>query len=95
MIERHITFNVHPEATGGFERFFADTYRPAMTASPGFVRAELLREADSPTRYQMVLRFADADGAAGWRTSAVHQGLQPELIALYSTNEIATYDVIG
>ena len=29
MIERHITFNVHPEATGGFERFFAEpTGRP-------------------------------------------------------------------
>lgn len=95
MIERHITFNVHSEATGAFERFFTDTYRPAMTTSPGFVRAELLREADSPTRYQMVLRFADADSAAGWRTSDVHQGLQPELIALYSTNEIGTYHVIG
>ena len=60
MIERHITFNVHPDKTGAFERFFADDYRPAMATSPGFVRADLLREADSPTRYQMVLRFEDA-----------------------------------
>ncbi|MFI5226403.1 MAG: antibiotic biosynthesis monooxygenase family protein [Candidatus Limnocylindrales bacterium] len=95
MIERHITFNVHSGQTAAFERFFGETYRPAMTASPGFVRAELLREADSPTRYQMVLRFADAEAAAGWRTSPVHQSLQPELVALYADNEIGTYAVIA
>ena len=71
MIERHITFNVHPDKTGEFEQFFADQYRPAMTTSPGFVKVELLREAGSETRYQMVLRFEDADSAAGWRTSDV------------------------
>lgn len=95
MIERHITFNVQPEQTGAFERFFTDAYRPAMGASAGFVRAELLRESESPTRYQMVLRFEDGDSAAGWRTSEVHQALQPDLKALYSDNEIQAYEVIG
>ena len=95
MIERHITFNVHPDKTGAFERFFADTYRPAMAASPGFVRADLLREAENPTRYQMVLRFDDLESAAGWRTSDVHQGLQPDLLALYADNEIQAYEVIA
>jgi antibiotic biosynthesis monooxygenase (ABM) superfamily enzyme len=95
MIERHITFNVHADKTDAFERFFDADYRPAMTSSPGFVRAELLREADSPTRYQMILRFADGDSAVGWRTSAVHQALQPQLTALFSDNEIATYEVIA
>ena len=95
MIERHITFNVHPDKTTEFERFFADDYRPTMAKSPGFVKVELLREADSPTRYQMVLRFEDAESAAGWRTSAVHQALQPALLALYADNEIRVYDVIG
>lgn len=95
MIERHITFNVHPGMIYDFERFFADRYRPAMSESPGFVRVELLREADSQTRYQMMLRFRDAEAAAGWRTSPVHQTLQPALAALFSTNEIQGYDVIG
>lgn len=95
MIERHITFNVHPDRTDAFERFFAETYRPAMAASPGFVRADLLREVDNPVRYQMVLRFADPDSAAGWRTSEVHQALQPELTALYTDNEIQAYEVIS
>ena len=31
MIERHITFNVHPDRTTDFERFFAERYRPAMS----------------------------------------------------------------
>ena len=95
MIERHITFNVHPGMHADFERFFADRYGPAMSESPGFVRVELLREADSQTRYQLVLRFQDAETAAAWRTSPVHQALQPALAALFSTNEIQGYDVIG
>lgn len=95
MIERHITFNVHPDRTAEFERFFADEYRPPMSRSAGFVKAELLREVDSATRYQMVLRFEDADSAAGWRTSDVHQALQPALIALYTDNEIQGYETIA
>ena len=95
MIERHITFNVHPDKTGAWEQFFADEYRPTMAKSPGFVKVELLREADSLTRYQMVLRFEDADSAAGWRNSEVHQALQPALKALYANNEIQGYEVIG
>jgi antibiotic biosynthesis monooxygenase (ABM) superfamily enzyme len=95
VIERHITFNVHPDRTEPFERFFADQYAPAMAKAPGFVRVELLREIDSATRYQMMLRFQDADSAAGWRTSEVHQALQPALVALYGDNEIQGYVVIG
>lgn len=95
MIERHITFNVHPELTERFERFFADEYRPAMSRSAGFVRCELLRETDSPTRYQMTFRFDDQATAAAWRTSEVHQALQPALLALYSDNEIQGYEVIA
>ena len=94
MIERHITFDVHPGMNADFERFFADRYRPAMSESPGFVRVELLREAEDETRYQMVLRWADAESAAGWRTSPVHEALQPALTALFSTNEIHAYEVI-
>lgn len=95
LIERHITFNVHPDKTAEFERFFADDYGPTMAKAPGFVKVELLREADDPTRYQMVLRFEDADSAAGWRTSPVHQALQPALLALYTDNEIQGYVVIA
>ena len=95
MIERHITFNVHPEATGAFERFFAVTYRPAMSRSPGFVRADLLRETERATRYQMVLRFEDQDSAARWRTSDVHQALQPEWTALFADSEIQAYEVVA
>ncbi len=94
MIERHITFNVHPDKTATFERFFAEIYRPKMSASPGFIRADLLREAGSRTRYQMVLRWRDTESATGWRTSPVHETLQPEWTAMYSGHEIAVYDVI-
>lgn len=95
MIERHITFNVLPDQGAAFERFITDEYRPAMAASAGFIRADLLREANDPTRYQLVFRFEDGEAAAGWRTSLVHQGLQPALTDLFSTNEIVGYDVVA
>jgi antibiotic biosynthesis monooxygenase (ABM) superfamily enzyme len=95
VIERHITFNVHPDKTAAFEQFIADEYGPAMAALPGFVKIELLREAESPTRYQMVFRFEDGDRAAGWRTSEVHQALQPALSQLHAGMEIQGYVVIG
>jgi antibiotic biosynthesis monooxygenase (ABM) superfamily enzyme len=95
VIERHITFNVHPDRTAAFEEFIAAEYGPAMAASRGFVKVELLREAESATRYQLVFRFEDAAGAAGWRTSEVHAGLQPALAALHAGMEIQGYEVVG
>jgi heme-degrading monooxygenase HmoA len=95
MIERHITFNVHHDRTSDFERFFAEQYRPAMSESPGFVRVELLRETEGATRYQMILRFRDVESSLGWRSSTVHQGLQPALTALVSSSEVQGYDVIA
>ena len=64
MIERHITFNVHPDRTDASSSSSRAEYGPTMAKAPGFVRVELLREADSATRYQMVLRFEDAESAA-------------------------------
>jgi len=95
MIERHITFDVHPDMTAAFERFYADEYRPAMASSPGYIESILLREADSVTRYHIVLRFEDTESAAGWRTSEVHQGLQPALNVLHHGMEVQGYVVIA
>jgi hypothetical protein len=38
VVERHLTFNVHPGRTEEFERFFAATYGPRMAEAPGFDR---------------------------------------------------------
>jgi antibiotic biosynthesis monooxygenase (ABM) superfamily enzyme len=59
------------------------------------VKIELLREADSTTRYQMVFRFVDAESAAGWRTSQVHVALQPALKELNTDMQIQGYEVVG
>ena len=95
MIERHITFDVLPDRTSDFERFFADDYHPAMAQSPGFVSASLLRERERPTSYQMVLRFDDADSATVWRESDAHRALQPALVALHAGMAITAYDILG
>ena len=95
MIERHITFNVHPDRGADFERFFVERYRPAMAKSPGFVDVWLLCEIGQPSRYQMVLRFDDVDAATGWRVSPEHQALQPDLNAMHGGNEIVAYNVVA
>lgn len=95
MIERHITFTVHPDKSAEFERFFAEAYAPAMSKAPGFVSVGLLREIEDASRYQMVLRWQDGASAAGWRTSEVHQALQPALEALHAGSEIVAYEVVA
>jgi heme-degrading monooxygenase HmoA len=95
VIERHITFHVRSGSEHRFESFFADDYRPAMSTAPGFIRVELLRELEQPTRYQMVLRWASVEAAAGWRTSEVHQALQPTLDGLHDGTEIVGYEVVA
>ena len=95
MIERHLTFNVHPDRTAAFERFFAEVYKPRMAESPGFVRVELLREQEQPARYVMILRWADLDSATGWRNSPVHAALLPDLAALHGGMEVLVYDVVA
>jgi heme-degrading monooxygenase HmoA len=94
-IERHITFNVHPDRTAEFERFFAEAYRPPVLEMPGLIECGLLREMENPARYQMVFRWESADNAAAWRTSEVHQGLQPGLNALHSGMEIVAYTTVA
>jgi len=95
VIERHITFNVQPDRTGEFERFFTERYRAAMAQAPGFIRSDLLREAEAPTRYHMTLRFADTESSLAWRTSAVHQALQPDLKSLAPSSELVAYEVVA
>ena len=66
-----------------------------MSPHRAIVRVDLLREAEDATKYQMVLRFQDLDASVGWRTSPVHQGLQPDLNALVTGSVVQAYDVIA
>jgi len=95
MIERHIPFRIQPGQADAFERFFVDRYRPTMSTHAGYVRAELLRVADDPTQFEMILRWRDAEAATGWRTSETHVALQPALAELASGGEVAVYDVVA
>jgi len=95
MIERHVTFDVFPEKAGDFEKLFIDEYRPAMATMPGYIKVELLREQNNPSRYQMVIRFSSEDTAAAWRSSSVHQALSPRLKLLYSASQLQVYDFIA
>jgi antibiotic biosynthesis monooxygenase (ABM) superfamily enzyme len=95
VIERHVTFHVLPDKCGEFEAFFSEEYRPAMSAMPGFVRVELLRQPDEPAQYQMVIRFESLETAAGWRASAAHQSLAPRIKALYGDSQLQVYEVVA
>lgn len=95
MIERHITYQVHPGRTVDFERFFAESYRPPVLQMRGLIECSLLRELEHPERYQMVFRWESAEQAAAWRTSDVHQALQPALNELHGGMEIVAYSSVG
>ena len=94
MIERHITFNVHPDKTAEFERFFADEYRPPVLDMPGLIECSLLREADTPTgtRWSSASRMPTG---GRWRRREVHQALQPALNALHAGMEIVAYTKVA
>jgi heme-degrading monooxygenase HmoA len=92
MIERHVSFDVLPGSEADFERFFAEQYRPPVLAMPGLIECLLFRELDNPQRYQMVFRWESAAEAAAWRTSEVHQALQPALNALHGGMTIVAYE---
>jgi heme-degrading monooxygenase HmoA len=94
MIERHIPFTVDEQKRADFERFFVDRYLPPAAQMPGFISLALLRSQAQPSEYRMTFRWTDAPSAAGWRVSAIHEGLQPELRALAEMGEILVFDVV-
>ena len=95
MIERHVSFSVLP----GQDRRLRELLRRALPAAglqmPGLIECILLRESDHADHYQMVFRWESADDAAAWRTSAVHQALQPDLAALHIGMEIVAYTQVA
>jgi len=95
VIERHVDFSVNDEAGKAFEVFFEQEYRPAMACQEGFRGAHLLRDQDDRARYQMVIRFDTLGQAAYWRASDDHRELQPRLRSLYSSSELAVFDVVA
>jgi len=95
MIERHVSYEVPAEKAAEFERFFAEQYRPPVLDMPGLIECILLRQSDDATRYQMVFRWETADNAAAWRTSEVHQALQPALSALVSGLQIVAFNKVA
>jgi len=95
VIERHVTFNVLPDRTVDFERFFVEAYRPPVLGMPGLIECTLLRESEHAERYQMVFRWETAENAVAWRVSEVHQGLQPALVELHAGMEITAYTKVA
>lgn len=95
MIERHVSYEVPADKAADFERFFVAQYRPAVMDMPGLLECIMLREADEPTHYQMIFRWETAENAAAWRTSLIHQELQPGLGALHNGLTIVAYDKVA
>lgn len=95
IIERHVTFHVLAGRVEEFEDFFQQQYRTAMAKIDGFIKAELLKDPESPQDLKMVLRFDSPESAAAWRASEVHEALKPHLKSLYDGSELKSYDVLA
>jgi heme-degrading monooxygenase HmoA len=92
--ERHVTFHVLPGNGIEFEDFFTSDYQPAMSQTPGFIKAELLKDTNKKQDLQMVLRFESEEAATSWRASNSHAALKPKLKSLYDGSELKVYQVI-
>ena len=95
MIERHVTFMVHPGKERDFESLFKQEYGVAMSRQPGFVSVTLLKEHEKEAIYQMVIRFQSLETAAAWRDSADHKALSPKIKSLYTESTVQVYEVIA
>jgi heme-degrading monooxygenase HmoA len=94
MIERHLNVTVQADKAAAFEAFFAETYQPPMSETPGYRSSSLLKEAADPTKYQMVLRFESAEASTVWRESATHEALQPPLRELIDDLAVVAYEIV-
>ena len=94
MIERHVRFQVPAVKEADFIRFVEHVYFPALREQRGFMHGSLLRESEAPGRHVMVLKFAEADHAAAWKSSARHKLLSPELKSLHEGSEVTVFEVV-
>lgn len=95
MIERQVQFAVYPEKAADFVEFFKNEYRPAMSKSEGFVSVDLLVDPMEPGLYQMTIRFTTRECSDAWRASEAHKLLSPHLKEMYSSSQLAVYEVIA
>jgi len=95
VIERHVTFRLHPGKAEDFAEFFRAEYGPAMARQPGFYGAELLEPQEIPDTLVLLLRFRDADAALAWRESAEHKALSPRLKAMVQNSEVRVHQLIA
>ena len=95
MIERHVTFQLHPGKAQAFEALFRSRYGPAMARQPGFLGAELLKPEGDHEALVMVLRFVSTSAAQAWRESADHQDLSPSLKSLYARSDVRVHEILA
>lgn len=95
MIERHVTFHLHPGRAKDFEGFFRSQYGPALARQPGFVGAELMVPEGVADTLLLLLRFKDAESAQSWRDSPDHKALSPTLKSMYLQSEVRVHQVLA
>ena len=95
MIERHITFSVHPDQTAEFERFFAESTGRRSSPCPASSSARSCARPSTPTATRWSSAGRRPSSAVAWRMSEVHQALQPALNALHSGMEIVAYSKVA
>ena len=95
MIERHVSFHLHPGKADEFASFFRSDYGPAMARQPGFLGSELLQPLEGADTLVLVLRFEDAQAAQAWRESDDHKALSPRLKSLYQRSEVLVHQIVA
>jgi heme-degrading monooxygenase HmoA len=94
VIERHVTFHLHPGKAEDLVAFFRTDYGPAMARQKGFLGAELLQPPEADNQLVLVLKFEDAKAAQVWRESADHKALSPRLKSFYQRSDVRVHQVL-
>ena len=94
MFVLHIDIKV----AGGKQEVLAQTWRgtfyPAVSAQPGFLRAELLQPVEDAAEYCIVLAFDQQSSQQSWVATDLHQQVWPQIAVHCEDFTVRPYNTI-
>jgi heme-degrading monooxygenase HmoA len=81
MVALHVDLQLKPGAGPELEKTFHNTFRPAISAQPGFSGVALLKSTPEADRYRLVIEFQSEELRLNWVATGLHQQVWPRMEA--------------
>jgi heme-degrading monooxygenase HmoA len=88
-----VELEVSPGGEDNLELVFAGTFRPAISAQPGFEAVTLLRP-ERGQRWLLEIRFVNEERRLAWVATERHQAVWPEIDRLCVQVKSELFEVI-